>query len=478
MKTITKKVRNAAIVLAVFMLASSCGGGKVTDVWDERELVLTAIQPGIPCYLGSNITYRRDGKPLLSVELQEPVVLSVASKPERWGPYQFPNLFRNAKGLVEATWYLGADHPKDYGKKLEGTMVSSDNGKTWRSPDQPAPMNEPTAYGRNTLFLPRAGYSIGIHTQLSLKASELQLPPQPVASLFENYGSTFFFYRISELPAVLQGVFLNRLDGNGEWSVIHAGLEDPKAVRYSRAVGRPEKLVEEPLISIVWEGNMKLLSDNSIVTGIYPSFYENETGGVDPSCVSFYRSTDDGMNWKILGKIPYSYDPAVDPNGNKRLVMGFTEPSFEILSDGTFLCMMRTTDGLGHSPMYHSRSSDQGATWSQPKPITPAGVLPRLLQLENGVLVLSSGRPGVQLRFSIDGKGEKWTDPFEMLPFTETALDIERNSHDVSCGYTELLAIGSDRFLVIYSDFKFLNENGEKRKAIKVREIKVTKKSK
>jgi hypothetical protein len=89
-----------------------------------------------------------------------------------------------------------------------------------------------------------------------------------------------------------------------------------------------------------------------------------------------------------------------------------------------------------------------------------------LLQLGNGVIVLASGRPGVQLRFCTDGQGEKWTDPFEMLPF-------ENEKEAVSCGYTEIIPSGSDKFLLIYSDFTHKIENGEIRKAIKVRQITV-----
>jgi hypothetical protein len=44
----------------------------------------------------------------------------------------------------------------------------------------------------------------------------------------------------------------------------------------------------------------------------------------------------------------------------------------------------------------------------------------------------------------------------------------------VSCGYTSLLATGPDRFLIIYSDFKYAAPAGETRKAIKVREVLVT----
>ena len=91
-------------------------------------------------------------------------------------------------------------------------------------------------------------------------------------------------------------------------------------------------------------------------------------------------------------------------------------------------------------------------------------MLPRLLQLENGVLVLSSGRPGVQLRFSNDGNGKVCTNPFELLPY-------ESYKKYVSCGYTGLLATGPDRFLIVFSDFNYLNEEKKVRKAIKVKEV-------
>jgi hypothetical protein len=117
--------------------------------------------------------------------------------------------------------------------------------------------------------------------------------------------------------------------------------------------------------------------------------------------------------------------------------------------------------------MYVFTSADAGATWTQPRVFAPAGVMPRLLELENGVLVLSSGRPGVQLRFNADGKGEAWSEAVEMLPY-------ENQKRHVSCGYTQLLATGPDRFLMVYSDFVYPAQKGQLRKAIKVREVTVT----
>jgi hypothetical protein len=150
----------------------------------------------------------------------------------------------------------------------------------------------------------------------------------------------------------------------------------------------------------------------------------------------------------------------------KRIALGYTEPASVLLSNGIYVCVMRTTDGLGNSPMYVSRSTDQGVSWTKPKTFTNSGVLPKLLQLENGSIVLASGRPGIQLRFAIDEKGESWTDPFEMLPF-------ENLQGEVSCGYPDIVPAGPNSFHLIYSDFKYQNKNGEIRKAIKIRKVEI-----
>ncbi|MGV8090507.1 MAG: BACON domain-containing protein [Mangrovibacterium sp.] len=416
-------------------------------IYDERDNQdITVIRAGIPAYSETNLTYRRNGSSILQAELKEPVVVAVAERPEGWGYFQFPNINRSSNVLV-ASWAMAPDSESSYGKGSGGFKLSEDNGKTWYVSE-----TRPLVGG---LMLP-GGSRISVNTPVALDVKTLQLPA-PLATVKEAYGRTFSFYRMNDLPYELQGVYINYYDPAGKYSRIHSTLDDQNVVRYASG----------ELFPIVWWGDMKLLPDNSIVIGIYPAFYENEYGGVNASGVSFYRSSNNGMTWKIKGKIPYTPDLATDPNGNRRLAFGYTEPAFEILQDGTYLCVLRTTDGYGNSPMYISRSTDQGTTWSNPVTFTPSGVLPRLLQLDNGVLVLASGRPGVQLRFSTDGKGEKWTDPFEMLPF-------EDQSDQVSCGYPSLLVAGPDSFLLIYSDFKYLNQNNEVRKAIKIREVKVT----
>ena len=429
---------------------SCCKNDIPSKKWEEVGYnAETEIKHGIPAFSGTMVDYKQNGKSILTVKLETPDVVAVATKPEKWGFFQFPGIYRTKEGLLVASWHMADDAVTSYGGGESGVAVSSDGGKTW-SP----PVGNLT--GGGGFELPN-GDHIKIHTPKAIKIEELQLPDS-IGFSKENYGRTFVYYKMNELPEELQGVYLNRMvKGSNSWTIEHAELHDPLAIRYTDSGWFP----------VVWWGDMNLASDGSIIAGIYPGFYLNDNNKVPPSGVLFYRSTDNGHTWNIHGRIPYQPDLKTDPNGNRRIALGYTEPASILLYNGTYLCVMRTTDGLGNSPMYLSHSDDMGVTWTKPSTFTRTGVLPKLLQLENGVIVLATGRPGMQLRFSIDGKGEKWTDPFEMLPF-------ENSKEHVSCGYPDIIPSGPDSFLLIYSDFKYQNENGEIRKTIKVREVKVT----
>lgn len=444
-------MKTSLIILSLFLVGCSVrqgGNRNRVQTVNEKPQSLTVITHGIPAYQSSSINYKRNGSTILSVKLAEPVVIDVAKKPEKWGFFQFPSIGRKQDGTILARWHMAADAVESYGKNQNGSAISADGGKTWNIKDDPETIGG--------LLLPN-GDRIAIVTPKPLQPGEIALP-ETVGSGLDNYSKKpYVFYRLHDLPEIGQGVHLSRLKkGETEWKLEKAALYDPQAIRYTY----------KGLFPVVWWGDMHIAADGSIIAGIYPGFYLSEGGKPDPkSGVFFYRSTDNGHSWKIQGRIPYRADLKLDPKGNDR--MGFTEPAYEILPDGTFLCVNRTSDGFGLGPMYSNYSTDLGATWTKPEVFAPSGVLPKLLQLKNGVTVLASGRPGVQLRFSKNGK--VWTDPFEMLPFA----DVE-NKDQVSCGYTQLLATGEDRFLIIYSDFKYLNEAKELRKAIKVREVIVT----
>lgn len=441
----------------IFLLGIGCSASKYSIINEKTQN--NSFKQGIAAFNESKFDYKQNGKSILNINFKKPVVVGVASKPEKWGFFQFPNIALKANGEIQAKWNMTRDAIEAYGENTFGAAISRDQGKTW--------IHQDSTHVTGAIVLPN-GDQLEIVNPKPIKVIDLKLP-DPVGFGEENYRkSNFTFYRLSELPASRQGVFFKRLKkGETEWKLEQAKLIDPDAARYALS----------GLFPIVWWGDMHIAKDNSLIAGVYPGFLIGKNGKADPkSGAFFYRSTDNGKSWKIQGRIMHTDDLIGDPFQTKR--MGFTEPGFEILNDGTFVCILRTTDGAGIGPMFATYSKDMGKTWTKPQVITATGVLPRLLALENGVTVLSSGRPGVQLRFSTDNKGLKWSDPFEMLPYNPSlsVQELSGGSANISDGYTGLLPLSKNSFLLIYSDFSYEKPNGEIRKAIKVREIVVDKK--
>lgn len=388
------------------------------------------------------------GKEYDGVRIGEARVVAVADEEVGWGYYQFPSISRWEDRTLCLTYNIAPDTAESYGSP-RAVMTSKDGGKTWNRH-----MGE---WGAAGLLLPN-GDRIGIATPKPYRLSDLKLP-EPVGIKTATYGKQqYIMYRLNDLPRKLRTVRISRLrKGERDRNIEHAWVDDPLALRYSL----------REVFPIVWWGDMHVVGDGSVIAGIYPGNMVREDGSMEPKGgVFFYRSTDYGRTWKIQGRILYQPDIEADPKAMER--DGFSEPTYEVLADGSLLCVMRTTDGAGIGPMYASRSTDLGKSWSKPRVIAPNGVLPKLLRLENGVLVLSSGRPGVQLRFCRDGKGERWSEPIELVPVTE------KDPHKDTCGYTGLVATGPDSFLIAYSHFKHKTERGDVRKAILVREVKVS----
>jgi hypothetical protein len=412
---------------------------------------IDSLVPGIKAFDATTVHYNRDGKQAFTVQLSQPQVLSVATKHEKWGYFQFPNIEKMADNQIRVRWNLNDDAMEAYGNHKFGQAKSNDGKGNWTSANGD--------HSPFTGFSFSNGERLSIYTPKPIKITDIKLPTAAHGERAEDtYSkSAYTYYRLKDLPESCQGIYFDRLAPNStEWKLEKAGLTDPNAARHALRGQMP----------VIWWGDIHQAKDSSLIAGVYPGFYIDENNVAQPKHhVFFYRSTDRGKNWNIQGRIFYTADSTADKKYNAR--MGYTEPAYEILADGTFICVMRTTDGIGNGPMYISRSTDMGATWSKPELFTPSGVLPRLLQLKNGVTVLSSGRPGVQLRFSNDGQGKVWTNAFEMLPY----MDYK---DQVSCGYTGLLATGPDRFLIVYSDFRYVTDEGTVRKAIKVREVIVT----
>jgi hypothetical protein len=367
------------------------------------------------------------------IEMGDPRLVAEGPAGERrWGRWQFPSLEMGEKGEMLLFVHVEPDSAASYGKARK-VFVSRDKGRTWREDAAAAER----AYG---LSVGKEEY-LRTDTVAATPVSEVQLPQQRAERV--SYRTPFQLYRMKELPAELQRIFFQRFVG-GAWKAESQPLEDAHALRYSTGGVIPQ----------IWWGDMKVFKDGTLLALTYPYYHDSQP--VPFTSSASYMSKDHGRSWVKTGHILY------DEADRRR--DGFTEPALEVLPDGRLLAVLRTTDGNGIGPMYRSWSADQGKTWSPPEVFTETGVLPRLLQLANGVLVLSSGRPGVDLRFSRDA-GKTWTKPHTLVPVP----DPTKPQAD-SCGYTSLLPLGKDRFLITYS--WFTPPTGQK--SIYVREVKVS----
>jgi hypothetical protein len=163
---------------------------------------------------------------------------------------------------------------------------------------------------------------------------------------------------------------------------------------------------------------------------IYASLYGHYADDVRDRVV-WVSSADEGQTWTAISDVAVGDDEPID--GTE----GFNEAFVARVADGSLLAVMRTGNNL---PLYQARSVDDGAHWDTPAPVTTAdgsvavGISPNLLLLANGMLVLTTGRPGNRLYVAADGIGESWGNA------------IAVGSYD-SSGYSPIVALGDDELL-------------------------------
>ncbi len=139
-------------------------------------------------------------------------------------------------------------------------------------------------------------------------------------------------------------------------------------------------------------------------------------------------SHDEGKTWKYYSTIAEGKSPGRE---------GFGEPVMLLLANGDLLCHIRTG-----GPLLQVRSKDGGKTWSKPKQIADFGVDPDLIQLSNGAVVTSYGRPGVWLNVDFDGTGEEWDKTVEIYS-------------GPGCSYTSLVEIEPGLVALFYGEGAF-----------------------
>jgi hypothetical protein len=275
--------------------------------------------------------------------------------------------------------------------------------------------------------------------------------PEPAAT-GNTYGRVFT-YRVADLPAAAQAYF-----------------RELPAKRWRRDTGWVDTVAEydttnllagrrdgSDLLPVTYLERTLLRHEGELLYANYRGRYARDDGSVSgKSFSSLLVSTDNGRSFQRRSTI--AMDPA------DRDLMG--EPHLAPTADGRLVCVIRRTD-QDQKPMCITWSGDRGHTWSPVQRLFDFGVWPCVLLLGNGALVLSYGRPGVHLAVDPSGTGEHWPTQHTVIAGDHAA----RMTH--SCGYTSLLPLTDDSFLIAYSDFLYTDTAGQPCKAILTRRVDV-----
>jgi len=447
---------------------------------------------GIPVSHGCATTSKADHS-VTSISLPEPVVVTTGPPGEvglnRWGFYQFPDLWRGNDDRLYLAMNVGADSAVGRHDPTQ-FFVSDDGGKTWariaRSEVDFSPAVIDLPDGGQISFEKRRFiyhyHALSAEAKAGrVTAPELGLVPAlgPILGSYEV--NEYCHYRYGDIPAQKRQFPASWRDTPGDaW---HLGFGD---------VGMPDLLVRTLTRSGWWDDDgkfswhdldeelklpvpndwntLEVLPDGTL---LWAASTQNPSV-VDRACyqVLCLVSKDKGRTWHLRGTV--TDDTTGAPHG-----YGMGEQALTRMPNGNLLCVMRTraSNRIDSSSFLAAcRSSDDGRTWTPVEEIAPFSVTPHLLTLGNGTVVLVYGRPGVHVRVSTDS-GITWSETTTVVgPPEQHFLDTPRtewwkHQHDYSCANTDLAVTGPDRFLLAYSDFEHQTEDGQPCKAIKLVEI-------
>ena len=432
-----------------------------TIVWNQHlnKVYTTGVKRGVGVFNNSmRINYRVNKVNKFYIELDEPTLVYQAKKTRGWGFVQFPRLFKNDDEKLAVVWNMNEDDILAKPKKK--WKYSKNAGKTWFFRHKESPYDKGVLLSDNSrLKLYSNKYK---EAELNTTAIEYNSNTFNTETSQANREkeALFKFYKLESLESRFTN--FNQVKSYKDSIVLISSPVKylPNTLKYSYKGVFPNQL---------W-GKMAKVNNCTLITCQYPYFKNNGDKKINSSGVAFFESKDNGGSWKQISDIPFYVNEVYDKeNKLDRTYLGYTEPIFQVLKNNKIVCILRSSPTYKEAPMYMTVSSDLGRTWSKPKAITNNGVLPQLLLLENDMLVLSYGRPGVQVRF-LDTKEDNlvWSDLIEMLRFKNL-------KGQVSCGYTNLLATSENSFLIVYSDFRSRDENNNLRKSIFIRNIEVVK---
>ncbi|MBI4979625.1 MAG: hypothetical protein HZC28_19255 [Spirochaetes bacterium] len=428
----------------------------------------------------------------LTIGEERVIVRGIRPEEQLWGPYQFPRPYNLGDRLVVAV-HVNDDDIKSFGE-ANRWFESRDEGITWKEIDASVSTKCGLLLqnGDRIYFPMESGISLSTYTgtpqsqytpgyDFTRKAPEGTLPI-PDGMTHWLGGLCIKAYKAERLPDNLS---------KKEWLAkrIPAGKTEPVTeyvpvdwpfltrVVYS---GGGYNNVLKPIFP---RGNLKLGPDGAI----WVSAFSGE-GHINPAngqyspyySAELFRSEDFGHSFKQHAHMEYEADGHEYPYQSG----GYSDSDFEFMPDGSMVWFFRTTwyayTGREWDPMYMSRSTDNGRTWSKPVKFADVGILPRLCRLACGTTLLCYARPGMFVSASKNDSGTEWTEPVTLMDPGDRS-HLANNKIDTptfhewvgACNNPEMVPLTANSALFFYSDFYYPDDTGVKRKTILCRKITV-----
>lgn len=415
----------------------------------------------------------------VKLEISEPIIISQGPryKDVGWGTYQEPALGVADDGTIYASVKLTLDSSQFYGAKNgHAFFASKDGGESWEA----LPIEEWETAAMKRAVKVSNGERIRIDHVPGLTVERDKLPT-PIQIFSPVSGIPLYFYHAEDVPDSLleKGWFVDRYSAEtGEITRELATVYHPNMSIPGIGAGDCVSL-RRPFP----QGRMRLAPNGDVWHTHYCRSLHPVTGAPSPYFNEFYyKSTDGGKSFALQSCIPYVPDVAEAKNAFTR--EGFDEGEIAFMPDGSMITLLRTGFSLNMEyPLYIARSIDGGKTWTKPTVFDKLGVWPCLCALPCGVTLASYGRPGFFVRATDSTDGLTWDDPI-MLISTEVKPDVNEipacpgESRCVvewrsTCSYSDMVALDDRTALLIYTDFYIPDENGENRKTLLCRKIRV-----
>ena len=425
---------------------------------------------------------------------QNVVVQGMTMEENGWGRYQFPKVFYDGEKLI-ARVHTGMDDWADFDKSNERWFFSCDEGKTWTEGGEElaeaAALKLPN--GDKLMFVSRAGGDV-YHMKEQVKELYELLPsdklekaesgclPAP-AGWFSQwiYPLKFVTYDSELLPDELQKDLYyaqKRIKVGETEAVEEKGEIIWPHMPYNVMWVDIEKKATVCPVNAAMGGRVQVAPDGTLwmTTNSTADLDENNGGYLRYSSAVLLVSEDSGKTWKLRSKVRYV--PDTSENIHAVCEGGFNESTFEFMPDGSVVMLMRVNDtchgSKSWSPLYITRSTDNGYTWEKPKVFSKYGVLPRSCQLECGATLAIYGRPGIFVRATKDPSGMEWEDEVEVMTpddrshLGNTKIEGRPTFHqwEGSCCNCDIVALSENKAVIIYSDFYYPDETGLKRRTI------------